>query len=115
MGASRRPAGDHLVPFGYLVFYSAGEVGRGAATPDGELPGALDSVYAFGLRSHVADVVGSIDFVGDIQVACVVEEFLHFSAGDGLVLFCGHMLISSFPTRFLASRPFHREYDAIVT
>ncbi len=43
MRAASPPAGHHLVPFGYLVFYGAGEVGEGAAHASGELPGLLDA------------------------------------------------------------------------
>jgi hypothetical protein len=65
------------------------------AIGSGELPGPF---YAscFSAGRLIADVVGSDDLVCDVEVARVVEEFLHLPAHHGLVLF-GHRLPSFLP------------------
>ena len=66
MCATSAPAANHLVPFCYLVFYGAGEVGEGTTHASSELSGALDTMYAFGHSGVVTDEVGSIDFLCDV-------------------------------------------------
>jgi hypothetical protein len=58
----------HLGPFGHLIFQGAGEVGEDAAHGGGELLGAFYASYVSG-GGVVADEVGGIDLLRDIQVA----------------------------------------------
>src|SRR3712207_3164837 len=81
-------ARHHLGPFGHLIFQGAGEVGEDAAHGGGELLGAFYASYVSG-GGVVADEVGGIDLLRDIQVAPLVVQLLYLPAGQGLVLFSG--------------------------
>src|SRR5215217_7675310 len=95
VGATGPKAHYNLVPFGHHILYSTGEVGKGFAVGSGELSGPF---YAscFSTSRLIADVVGADDLLDCVEVARVVEKFLHLPAHYGPVLF-GHRLPSFLP------------------
>jgi hypothetical protein len=57
MGSSRRPAADHLVPFGYPIFHCEAGVGKGEAICRHELYRTLWVVHVSGKARIVEKIV----------------------------------------------------------
>jgi hypothetical protein len=96
VGAASTEAGDHLIPFGYLVLYGVLKVGEGLLEVGGELLGALHTVYVPEGRL-MADLVGGVDLLGGVEVA----PWLNISWDSQ----CTTVLFSSDIKRFLPSYP----------
>src|SRR5215212_4393951 len=91
MGTVGAPPGHHLISFGQLVFYNAGEVREGQAHGCGVLLGAFDaSDVSYG--GLVADEVGGVDLLCGVEVTPLVVQLLKLPVRHGSVLFGGHAL-----------------------
>ena len=89
MGAPKRKAVHHLVPFCYLVLDAEAEV------VEGLLELGLEALYVLGaaLERRAVGLVGEVsleELVHQLQVA-LVGDLLDVTPEDGLVLFSGHV------------------------
>jgi hypothetical protein len=112
MCAAACPAGDDLITFGDLVLDGEAGVGVGATLHADVLHYALRTAHLTRDGGIVQDVVGSEEFVHQLQVASA-EDLLEEPADDGFVLFGWHC-VSSFRIAVFTLRP-QLDSDSVLT